>query len=186
MKVKVAISNRHIHLTEEAYRLLFVKNLTKKNDISQKGEFAANETLTIEWEDKKIENVRIVGPFRKYNQIEISARDAKALGINPPVRRSGDLNGAVDLIITSDEGSYNLKKCCIIPNRHVHMNQSMADALRVKDNQEVKIRVDGPKGGILTAFVKITDNGVFELHIDTDDAFSFMLNNDDEVELEIY
>ena len=67
MKVKVAISNRHIHLTEEAYNMLFTRKMTKKNDISQKGEFAANETLTIEWGDKKIENVRIVGPYRKYN-----------------------------------------------------------------------------------------------------------------------
>ena len=185
MKVKVMVSNRHIHLTEDAYRLLFTKNLTKKSDLTQKGEFAANETLTIEHEDKKIENVRIVGPFRKYNQIEISARDARTLGINPPVVRSGDLQNAVDLIVTSDEGSFNLKGCCIIQSRHVHMNQSMADALRVSDNQKVNIKVDGPKGGIFTAFTKITDNGVFELHIDTDDANSFMLNNGDEVELEI-
>lgn len=185
MKVKVAISNRHIHLTEEAYRLLFTKGLTKKNDISQKGQFAANETLTIEWEENKIENVRIVGPFRKYNQIEISQRDARLLGVRPPVRRSGDLEDAVDLVVTSDEGSFNLKNCCIIPNRHVHMNQTMADALKVVDNQEVNVKVEGPKGGILKAFVKISDDGVFEFHIDTDDANSFMLSNGDEVELEI-
>ena len=185
MKVKVAISNRHIHLTEDAYRLLFEKNLTKKNDLSQKGEFAANETLTIENGDKKIENVRIVGPFRKYNQIEISRRDARILGINPPVRRSGDLKDAVSLVITSDAGSFNLKNCCIIQSRHVHMNEQMAKALRVSDNQEVNVRVDGDKGGIFKAFVKISDNGVLEFHIDTDDANSFGLKNGDEVELEI-
>lgn len=185
MKVKVAISNRHIHLTEEAYNMLFTKKITKKNEIGQKGEFAANETLTIEWGDKKIENVRIVGPFRKYNQIEISNKDARLLGINPPVRKSGDLKDAVDLIVTSDEGSYNLKSCCIISNRHVHMNQAMADALKVKNDQEVRVKVDGPKGGEIKAFIKITDNGVFEFHIDTDDANSLMLNNGDEVELEI-
>ena len=185
MKVKVAISNRHIHLTEDAYRLLFEKNLTKKKDLSQKGEFAANETLTIENGDKKIENVRIVGPFRKYNQIELSRRDARTLGINPPVRRSGDLKDAISLVITSDAGSYNLKECCIIQSRHVHMNQSMADALKLEDNEEVNVRVDGPKGGVLKAFVKISENGVFEFHIDTDDANSFDLENGDEVELEI-
>lgn len=183
MKVKVGISNRHIHLTEDAYRLLFEKNLTKKNDLNQPGEFAADETLTIENNGKKIENVRIVGPFRNYNQVEISARDAKQLGINPPIRKSGDLNDAVDLIITSDKGSYQLKNCCIIANRHIHMSQKLADTLRVKDNQEVKILVPGVKGGVLTAFVKISENGFFELHIDTDDANALLLNNGDEVEL---
>ena len=183
MKVNVGISNRHIHLTEDAYRLLFEKNLTKKKDLNQPGEFASNETLTIEYDNKKIENVRIVGPFRKYNQVEISSRDAKILGINPPVRKSGDLNKAVDLVITSDKGSFKLKSCCIIPNRHVHMSKKLAETLRVVDDQEIKISVPGLKGGILTAFVKVSDNGFFELHIDTDDANALMLNNGDEVEL---
>ena len=185
MKVKVGISNRHIHLTEDAYRLLFEKNLTKKCDLKQPGEFAAVETLTIEHDGKKLDNVRIVGPFRKYNQIEISARDAKTLGIKPPVRKSGDLTDAVDMIITSDKGSFNLKNCCIIPNRHVHMSKRLAETLRVVDDQEVKILVPGLKGGLITAFVKVSDNGVFELHIDTDDAYSLMLDNGDEVDLVI-
>ena len=185
MKVTVAISNRHIHLTEDAYRMLFEKNLTKKKDLTQKGEFAANETLTIENGENKIENVRIVGPFRKYNQIEISRRDARTLGIEPPVRRSGDLTDAVSLVVTSDAGSFNLKDCCIIQSRHVHMNEQMAKALRLEDNQEVNVRVAGDKGGVFKAFVKISENGVFEFHIDTDDANSFNLKNGDEVELEI-
>lgn len=183
MKVKVGISNRHIHLTEDAYRLLFDKNLTKKSDLKQPKEFAAVETLTIEHNGKKIENVRIVGPFRKYNQVEISTRDAKKLGIRPPVRKSGHLYDAIDIIVTSDKGSFNLKNCCIIPNRHVHMSKKLAETLRVADDQEVKISVPGLKGGLITAFVKVSDDGVFELHIDTDDAYSLMLDNGDEVDL---
>jgi putative phosphotransacetylase len=183
MKVKIGISNRHIHLTEEAYRLLFEKNLTKKCDLVQPGQFAAQETLTIENNGEKIENVRIIGPFRKYNQIEISARDAKKLGINPPVRTSGDLSNAVDLVVTSDKGSFKLKNCCILANRHIHIGKKLAESLRLKDNQEVNVRVNGDKGGLLKTFIKISDNGVLEMHIDTDDAYSLGLNNGDEVDL---
>ena len=183
MKLKVLISNRHIHLTEDAYRMLYEKNLTKDHDLTQPGEFAAFERLTISNGDNKIEDVRIIGPFRNYNQVEISRRDAKLLGINPPVRRSGDLADAVDLVVSHDDKMIKLKNCCIIANRHVHINESLAAALRIKDNDELKIKVDNDKGGIIKAFAKVSKDGVFELHIDTDDAFSLGLNNNDEVEL---
>ena len=134
MKIKVGVSNRHIHLTEDAYRLLFEKNLTKKNDLSQPGQFSSEEVLTIEANGKKIDNVRIVGPFRKYNQVEISRRDARFLDINPPVRKSGDLKDACDIIISNERGRYKLKDCCIIANRHIHISNSYAKELRLKDN----------------------------------------------------
>lgn len=183
MKVKIGISNRHIHLTEEAYRLLFEKNLTKKYDLNQPNEFAANETLTIEANGVFIENVRIVGPFRNYNQVEITYSDAKKLGINPPVVTGGNLKDAVDLVIISTKGSFKLKNCCIIPKRHVHISRKMAEALKVRDNQQVKLKVDGNKGGELTAFIKVTEDGYFEAHIDPDDAIAFGLQNKDEVDL---
>lgn len=183
MKVKVGISNRHIHLTEEAYRLLFDVNLTKKADLNQPGEFASNETVTIKTQKGEIENVRIVGPFRKYNQVEISYSDAIKLGINPPVRRSGNLKDACDLVVSSNKGSFLLKSCCIVANRHVHMSESMARSLRLKDDDEVKIKVDSLKGGVLTSFVKVSKDGFFELHLDRDDAASLQLKNGDEVEL---
>ena len=183
MKVKVGISNRHIHLTEDAYRLLFEKNLTKKMDLTQPGEFAANETVTISYNNKFIEHVRIVGPFRSYNQVELSASDAKKLGINPPITSSGDLKNALDLIITSEKGSYNLKKCCIIQERHIHMNPQMANFLHVTNHQQVKLKIDGKKVGEMVAFVKIGDNSPIEAHIDVDDASAFGLQNGDEVEL---
>ena len=183
MKIKVGVSNRHIHLTEDAYRLLFEKNLTKKTDLSQPGQFSSEEVLTIEANGKKIDNVRIVGPFRKYNQVEISRRDARFLGINPPVRKSGDLKDACDIIISNEQGRYKLKDCCIIANRHVHISNSYAKELRLKDNDEVKIVIPKDKGGIVKAFIKTSDDAVLELHIDTDDANAFNLNTGDEVEL---
>lgn len=183
MKVKIGVSNRHIHLTEEAYRMLFEKNLTKKRELTQPGEFVAYETVTIENNGSFIENVRIIGPFRKYNQVEISYSDALKLGINPPVRKSGDLKDAVDLVVTTSSGSYKIKSCCIIANRHVHMNQKTADSLRLIDNQEIKMIVDNEKGGDYKAFVKITPNGILEAHIDKDDANSMQLKTGDEVEI---
>lgn len=183
MKIKVGISNRHIHLTEDAYRLLFEKNLTKKYDLSQPNEFASEEVLTIEANGNKIDNVRIIGPFRNYNQVEISRRDARKLGINPPVRRSGNLTGACDIIISNENKKFKLKNCCIIANRHVHISKAYADTLRLKDNQEVNIKITGEKGGVVIAFIKISENAPLELHIDTDDANAFNLKSGDEVEL---
>ena len=87
MKVKVEVSNRHVHLTEEVYHQLFTKPLTKRNNLSQVGDFASNESVTIKTEGGSIENVRIVGPFRSYNQVEIACSDARHLKINPPVRK---------------------------------------------------------------------------------------------------
>lgn len=183
MKIKVAISNRHIHLTEDACRLLFEKNISKNKDINQPGQFVANETLDIMTNTGVIENVKIVGPFRKYNQIEISRRDARLLGINPPVRESGNLKDAVDIVVKSSMGQYKLKSCVILANRHVHMCKSLADSLRLKNNDEVMINVPGEKGGMLKSYIKVSDKGVLEYHIDTDDANALNLNNGDEVEL---
>jgi putative phosphotransacetylase len=180
--VNVKISNRHVHLTEETYKLLFDEELTKKNDLNQIGQFAANQTLTIINGDKYIENVRIVGPFRDYNQVEISKRDARALGLNPPVRRSGDLDDSLNITLKTDKASVEVKGL-IISNRHVHVNTSDAPKYGVVDKQPVKIKVNGDKGGIMDAEVKVSDDGYYELHIDTDDANSFLLENDDKVTL---
>ena len=97
--INARISNRHVHLTKEVYDRLFDDELTIKTKLNQVGEFASNKTLTIRVGDKKIENVRVVGPLRKYSQVEISKRDARFLGVNPPVRRSGNLEGTPKIIL---------------------------------------------------------------------------------------
>ena len=96
MKVKVAISARHIHLNKEDFEFLFGvgKELTKLNDLSQKGEFASNEKVSIITEKGRLDNIRIVGPLRNYTQVELSKTDAFKLGLNPPVRNSGDLDNS--------------------------------------------------------------------------------------------
>ncbi len=179
-EIKARISNRHVHLTKEAYDKLFSQPLTKKNDLNQVGEFAANEKVNIKIGDKEIKNVRIVGPLRTYNQVEISMHDARTLGVKPPVRRSGDLKDSLEVVIETEKGSIKTNGL-IIANRHIHMTPELAKKYNVKDYQKVKVKVGGDKSGIMDAEIKVSDNGYLELHIDTDDANAFLLNDNDDV-----
>jgi len=184
-KVKVGISNRHVHLTEEVYNMLFDEPISKKSDLNQVGEFASNQMVTIKTEKGEMKNVRVLGPFRTYNQVEVSRTDAYSLGLRPPVRKSGDLENSETVTIIGDKGSVTLKNSCIIANRHVHMNPELAKKLGVVDDEQVKLVIDGDKACILIANIKISDNGYYEVHIDFDDANAAGLKNGDEVELVI-
>ncbi len=178
--VSAKISNRHVHLTKEVYELLFDHEITVKNNLNQVGQFAANETLSIQVGDKRIDNVRIVGPFRSYNQVEVSKKDARGLGVNPPVRRSGDLDDALEIELITPKAKVKVKGL-IISNRHVHMNYEDAKKYGVEDKQMVQIKVPGDKSGIMDAEIKVSEDGYYELHIDTDDANAFLIENDDKV-----
>lgn len=180
---KIAISNRHIHLTKEIYEELFDEPLSMKKPISQIGEFASNQTLTIKGPKGIIENVRVMGPHRNYNQVEVSRSDAYILGINPPVRESGDLEDSESLTLVTVKKEITLENICIQAERHVHMNEKMAEELDLKNDDLVKLIINNDKGGEMEAFIKIKSNGFFEIHIDRDDANAFMLNSGDEVEI---
>ena len=103
-KVSMNISARHVHLTKEAHAKLFDHDLTVRNPLNQVGQFAANETVTVKTDKGVFENVRIIGPLRSYNQVELSMTDARKLGIKPPVRKSGNLNGAEMVTIATEKG----------------------------------------------------------------------------------
>lgn len=182
MKVKTGISARHVHLTEEDYNLLFDEELTVKDDINQPGQFAANQLVTLSNGDKKIENVRIIGPLRPYTQVEISKTDAYKLGLNPPVEMSGHLDNADTITISTPKGSIT-RKSTIIAARHIHVTPELRKEYNlIKDKYRVKI--SGIKGGIIdNVYISETKKAYYELHIDTDDANAFLLNNDDEVEI---
>lgn len=182
-KVKVGISNRHVHLTEEIYNQLFQSSLTKKKDLSQLGDFAANECVTLKTEKGILENVRIVGPFRSYNQVEISKSDARKLGLNPPVRKSGNLLNSETITIVGEIGGITLKDACILSERHIHMSPFEAKIWKVEDEQVVQVKINGDKSGVLDAHIKISENGVLAFHIDTDDANAFLLEQNEEVEV---
>lgn len=179
-EINVRVSNRHVHLTKEVYEKLFDTPITKRNDLNQIGEFASNETVTIKNGDKIIPNVRVLGPFRTYNQVEISKKDARSLGLNPPVRRSGDLLDSLTITLETPKASVEIKGL-IIANRHIHINTKDADKYGVKDKQKVKVMIPGDKSGIVDAEVKISDNGYYEMHIDTDDANAFLIEDNDKV-----
>ena len=125
MKVNVGISNHHVHLNDEDYKILFKNHdLTKRNDLTQPGMYACNETVTIKGSKRSIENVRVLGPLRNYTQVEISKTDAYYLGIDPPVRNSGDLSDAALITIIGPYGKLE-KKACIIPTRHIHVDKEI-------------------------------------------------------------
>lgn len=177
-KIKARVSNRHLHITKEIYDLLFDEEMIKKYDLSQIGEYACEQVLTIKNGDKEINNVRVCGPFRNYTQIEISKRDARFLGLTPPVRRSGDLTGSLKITLKTNKGMVETDGL-VIANRHVHMGLEDAIKYNVKDKQIVQVKIPGDKSGIVDAEVKINDNGFYEFHVDTDDANAFLIEDED-------
>lgn len=184
MKIKIGVSNRHVHLTKEDYEILFGdKEITIKNNLVQTGEFASNSVVNIKTEKNTIENVRVLGPFRNYTQVEISRTDSYKLGINPPIRDSGDLSGSEKVTIIGPKGRIE-KECCIIPTRHIHIDHSNREKYNLLDVEYVSVKVGDIKTTILEkVFIKESQNGVLELHLDTDDANSSLLRTGDIAEI---
>lgn len=186
MKVTVGISNRHVHVTKEHLEILFGKNyeLQVLRPVNQPGQFASVEKVSIETSKSKIEGVRILGPIRPYTQVEISKTDAIKLGLNPPVRDSGDLKGSEPITIIGPCGSVTIEEGCILATRHIHMTPEQRKEFGLEGISKVGVKIVGEKGGIMKAVhIKSADASYYEMHIDTDDANAFLLNNKDEVEI---
>lgn len=185
MKVNIGVSARHVHVTKEDVKILFGEDyeLTKKVDLSQPGQYACNEQVTLEGAKGKIERVRILGPERGETQVEISKTDSFALGVKPPVRNSGDLDGAAEITIIGPKGKIT-KNAAIIAARHVHATTEDAKKYGFEGKEFVSIVVKGEKPGILeNVYVRISDKFSYEVHLDTDDANAFLIKNGDEAEL---
>lgn len=183
MQVKVGVSNRHIHINKEDYIYLFGDiPFTKRNDLGQPGEFASNFTVKISGPKGEIDNVRVVGPQRNYTQVEVSKTDCYKLGINAPVRNSGDLSDALVITIEYNDKSIT-KACCIIPTRHIHI--SSLDRKKYNLTKDYyKIKVEGEKASILDkVYIKEGENYNFELHLDTDDANANLIKTGDYLEI---
>lgn len=180
--INIRVSNRHVHLTKETYEKLFDEELEIKYNLNQVGEFASNQVLTLKNGDKKIENVRVCGPFRKYNQIELSKKDARTLGMELPVRRSGDLENTPEITLETSKGSV-ITNGAIIMSRHIHMTPEDANKYGVVNKQKVSVKVFGEKGATLDAEIKISDNGYYEAHFDTDDANACLIEDNDKGKL---
>lgn len=185
MSVKVGVSARHVHVTKEDLQILFGKGyeLSKKVDLSQPGQYACNEQVTLKGPKSSIERVRILGPERGKTQVEISKTDSYTLGINPPVRNSGDLDGAAEITIIGPCGQIT-KEAAIIAARHVHATKEDAKKYGFEGKEFISIVVKGEKPGILeNVYVRISDNFSYEVHLDTDDANAFLIKNGDEAEI---
>jgi putative phosphotransacetylase len=148
-------------------------------------DFASEETVTLVGPNlRTIERVRILGPERKRTQVEIARTDAVRLGVNPPVRPSGDVDGSAGIVVVGPKGALNLKEGCILANRHIHMTPSDAEPIGLKDNDYVTVRAGGEKGAILyNVQVRVNEKFDTEMHIDTDDANAIGVRCGDLVEI---
>lgn len=184
MKVSIGVSNRHIHLCKEDYDILFGNvEMEKLKDLVQTGEFASNLLVEIETDKSKIGKVRLLGPLRSYTQVEISKTDCYTLGINAPVRSSGDLDGASKVTIIGPNGSVT-KACAIIANRHLHINHEDRVSFGLENIEKIQVRVGSEKSAVLdSVYIKETPTGVLELHLDTDDANANLIKTNDLAEL---
>lgn len=179
-KIKIGVSQRHVHLSQEDLETLFGKGyqLTVKKYLMGR-EFASEEFVTLVGPSlKSIEKVRVLGPVRKHTQVEISKTDTFLLKVSPPVRPSGNVEGSEKLVLVGPKGVVYLKQGVIIANRHIHLTPEYAKANKIKDNDYVDVLVEGIKP---TKFydvqVRVRDDFNTEMHIDTDDANSAGLKN---------
>ena len=184
MIVPIGVSKRHVHITRDVCIKLFGNDeLPIRNPLNQPGQYASTLTVDVEWNGKIIEHVRVVGPLRNYTQCEISKTDAFFLKLNPPVRDSGDLEGAEEIEIRNGNRKL-IRKCVIIANRHIHIDPKTRQELNLVGVEKVKLRVHGEKGGILdNVHIKERNDFYYELHLDCDDANSHFFSNDDELEI---
>lgn len=172
-KIPIGVSARHLHITQEHLEILFGKGatLTPKKELIG-GEFAAEERVTLVGTNLRvIENVRILGPVRDYTQVELSKTDARSLGINPPIRESGNLEGSAPICIVGPKGAVYLDEGCIIAKRHIHMNEEDAKFYGLKNNDIVSVEVEGERASILHHVqIKVSPQYELQMHVDTDEA----------------
>ncbi|AEF93928.1 Propanediol utilization protein [Desulfotomaculum nigrificans CO-1-SRB] len=182
--VPVGISARHIHLSQEHVDILFGPGyeLKKYKDLSQPGQYACEETLTVVGPKGVIEKVRVLGPLRKQSQVELSISDCFKLGIRAPLRDSGDLAGSASVTLVGPVGSITLKEGAIIAARHIHMHTSDAEKYGLEDGDRIYVRAKGPRGIIFgDVLVRVSDKFKLEMHVDTDEGNAVGLRNGDTV-----
>ena len=182
--IPLGISNRHIHLSQKDVERLFGKGyeLTRLKDLSQPGQYACKETVLIAGPRGVIEKVRVLGPARTATQVEILNGDCFNLGIQAPVRQSGDIENTPGLTIIGSKGTVVLKKGAIIAQRHIHMTPQDAERFQVSDNQIVRLELKGLRGGIYNnVVVRVSENFQLECHLDTEEANAMGLTSKSEV-----
>lgn len=172
--VPIGVSARHIHLTREVLEALYgaAHDLHPLRNLSQEGEFAAEETVTLVGpKGRALEGVRILGPPRGFTQIELARSDGLRLGIDLPVRKTADLKGSPGVTVVGPSGTVVLKEGAIRTTRHIHMSPEDAARFGLADGQIVKARVEGVRAVTFeNVIIRVGERFVLDFHIDTDDA----------------
>jgi len=182
MKVPIGVSARHLHLSKEDLERLFGKGaqLNVYKPLSQPGQFAAVEEVEVIGPKGRALKLRVLGPIRKVTQVEISLTDAINLGIQPPVRESGDIEGTPGIRIRGPLGEIEIPKGVIIARRHIHTPKDKAEELGLTDKQIVKVKVEGIRAVTFdNVLVRVGDEFVWEFHVDTDEANAALVKTGD-------
>ncbi|MBS1149290.1 MAG: Acetate kinase [Myxococcaceae bacterium] len=179
--IPVGVSVRHIHLTRAHCDALFGAGyeLTERRPVSQPGQYVCRETVDLVGPKGELERVAIINPLRKETQVELARTDAIALGVNPPLRESGKLDGTPGLTLRGPKGTVVLDHGVILAQRHVHMHPTDAQRLGVADKAVIRVRVDGDRETIFgDVIVRVNEQYALDMHLDTDEANGAGLNND--------
>ncbi|MGL4731900.1 MAG: phosphate propanoyltransferase [Clostridium sp.] len=179
-EIPVGISNRHVHLSQKDIESLYGKDykLTKLKDLSQPGQYACKETLTICGPKGAIEKVRILGPARSKTQVEVLMGDCIKLGAAQHVKLSGDLNRTAGITLIGPKGSVQLEEGLVVAQRHIHMTPEDAKNLGVCDGDIVSIKVDDLRGGMYSnVAIRANDTSSLECHLDIEEANAMGINS---------
>lgn len=173
-QILVETSARHVHVTKETLEILFGKDaqLTKKKDLSQPGQFASEERVTVEGPKKSLANVSILGPCRSADQVELSATDARSIGVPIAIRESGDIAGTPGCKLIGPCGEVEIKEGVIVAKRHIHLVPETAEKLGVKNKDIVWVKIDTPerKAVLGDVVIRVSENFADAMHIDTDES----------------
>lgn len=185
-KLPIGLSNRHIHLGQEDLDTLFGKGyeLTKRNDLSQPGQFAAEEKVDLIGPKRAIKGVRVLGPVRSATQIEVSISDAFTLGVEPVIRNSGDIEGTPGIKVVGPKGEIELDKGVIVAARHIHMHTDEVKEFGLNDGDIVSVKVEGARGLIFdNVLIRSGEGHKLEMHVDIEEGNAAGVKNGDLVEI---
>ena len=173
-EILVETSARHIHVNEEQFKILFGEDakLEVRGPLSQPGQFVSFSRLDIVGPKKTIPNVSILGPFRKSAQVEVSATDARTLGVPAIIRESGDTKGSAPIKLVGPAGELELEEGLIVAKRHIHMTPADAEEMGVKNGEIVKVEVNTAERSLIfgDVVVRVRDDFALAMHIDTDES----------------
>ena len=174
MKFLVETSARHVHVTKEDLATLFGEGyeLTPKKDLSQPGQFACEERVTVVGPKRELKGVSILGPCRKATQVELSLTDARSIGVAAPIRESGDLEGSAPCKLIGPKGEVEIAQGVIAAKRHIHATKADAQALGVDNGEIVSVKVDTDGRSLVfgDVVVRVSDSYALAMHVDTDEA----------------